>query len=196
MSDSGTLDERDDADRRQEDDEPSTTEWGGAAGTGGSADGAPATKATGDSNSRIFVGNIKQPSSKEGMQKIFGEFGGIQRIDYKGHFAFIVFDESEAAHKAVAKYNNFDQGEGKVLKLEMAIDRPKADRRPAQSENGRQQTEMRAQRGPIQRFENRVEISSMSGSFPESKYSHGLLMDTLIQNHTGMARFHKRCLID
>ena len=171
MSDSGTLDERDYGDHRQEDGESSTAEWGGAASTGDSAGDASATKgATGDSNSRIFVGNILQPNSKEGMQKLFSEFGGIQRIDYKGHFAFIVFDEAEAAHKAVAKYNDFDQGEGKVLKLEMAIDRPKAERKSAQSGNGQQQSQIRTQRGPIQRFENRVEISSVSGSFPESKY--------------------------
>ncbi len=193
MSDSVTLDGDDNADRRVDDD-AGQTEWGGAAGGSLSGDNARNDGvSTGDANSRIFVGNIQQPNSKEGMEKLFSEFGTLNRIDYKGHFAFIVFDESEAAHKAVAKYNNFDQGEGKVLKLEMAVDRPKKDRKPAMSGNGQQPEQMRQQRGPIQRFENRVEISSTNGNFPESKYI--ILVLGWLYCYSTTLVLHARCLI-
>ena len=102
MSDSVTLDGDDNADRRVDDD-AGQTEWGGAAGGSLSGDNARNDGvSTGDANTRIFVGNIQQPNSKEGMEKLFSEFGTLNRIEYKGLFGFIVFEESEAAHKAVA----------------------------------------------------------------------------------------------
>ena len=138
----------------------------------GASDGGAAVVATdtGDGNPRIFVGNLTQPSSRDAVQALFGEFGGISRIDFKQNFAFVVFDDPDSAIRAVEKYHEFQQSCGKVLKVEMAVDREKKPRKE-RKERPEKMQERPQNRGPVVRLENRVVITGKNGEFPEGKHS-------------------------
>lgn len=142
----------------------------------GGGGGAARAAQTGDNNPRIFVGNLTQPSSKEAVQALFGQYGGIARVDFKQNFAFVVFDEPESARKAVDTLHDFQQDCGKVLKVEMAVDREKKDRKKDRADN--MMTERPMNRGPVVRLENRVVITGKNGEFPEGKHRTSYAIQT------------------
>ena len=147
---------------------PDNTSVGG--GDGGGQRNKPVT---GDENPRIFIGNLAQPSSKDAVSEMFSEFGAISRIDFKHNFAFVIFADPASATKAVEKYDGFDQGNDKVLKIEKAVDRekkPKKEKAPkAEMQQNLHQPAQQMERGPVRRLENRVVIKGKNGEFPDGK---------------------------
>lgn len=64
----------------------------------------------------LFVGNISSSTSPSELDKFF-EYYGPCKVNFKGKYAFVEFDEERDAEEAIEQTNNKDLG-GRPLNVE------------------------------------------------------------------------------
>lgn len=57
---------------------------------------------------RVYVGNISSRTAERDLERVFDEFGRIDRIDMKNGFAFVQYESARAATDAVKYLDNTD----------------------------------------------------------------------------------------
>ncbi|XP_062518218.1 insulin-like growth factor 2 mRNA-binding protein 2 isoform X2 [Corticium candelabrum] len=56
----------------------------------------------------LYVGNLPPEADQEALQLVFGQYGGLNSVTMKGSYAFVVFEETVDAEKALNSLNGAD----------------------------------------------------------------------------------------
>jgi len=89
----------------------------------------------GDQN-RLYVGGLVEGVQKDDLEKLFGDFGGVENVWVASNppgFAFVTFGDSNSAQKAVDGLHGSEYM-GQVLKVE--VSRPRGEGRGGRGGGG------------------------------------------------------------
>lgn len=82
--------------------------------------------------SKVFVGNLNFNTTREEVESLFGQIGPVKDVFLPTDretgrprgFAFVEFENDEAAQQAIEKFNQYQLG-GRPLRVNPAEDRPR-----------------------------------------------------------------------